>query len=782
MLLNQKDEDWQDTVLRIIEWSCQHWGGGYFIFIPTDGNRITPLFWSILDAYDPDYVYSYSKTLLDWKIAKPDKYNEWLDGQVQAFCRTNPDSDPAFTRQSYEDQAGHVSLDDFGIGTELKGELRQRLVPFHYEEHVVQGSVFAGAGPDHHLTSLTSLLLECDHPSTMTTIVPPEDNYLRLIVAAMAGSLGANFLEKLKTLGVSEKPLILDTSSSGILSGLALDQRVEEALTPSLPFWFSMLALGYYRRPGFEQWLAPCFVIVGNTLEDFCLFYSLSRLGGEAVWVPDAFVQDISCEGQGFPAGVFEKPTTSFLFSLVNKVSTRVCYERPNTKLVVTSASKQLSELTDVGKALSKLVGFEPHRFLGALLPTADISEFLESPRIVLEKDNYRSTVEPFIGGQTGGSFQTPRPKNFQHVHPHEHKWITEVVIERNKLPRVRQLGERAVLIRNYGTLNVRTGRDALAYFCPNIAYFGGDIDTVLVRPKLATVDALQLFSFLFQGGGRSLSLSEKGNFTQESIAKLGSLQDFAALLSDASTCSVFEKFLDPAPNKPGVFNEGVLLGDRRYLNFGAVEELTGDPKRAADLVDRMAECSVLYRGFVFKCERCRNADWYDVQDVSQTFECKRCRCAQVYQQSHWRQPLEPQWYFKLDEVVYQALKSGSATTILALDALRKKAKDTFDSIPEFEIRKSPDDPKPIMEIDFGCNLDGLIILGEAKKEGRLGRNEGEEDKKLENYKVAATAIRASQVVFATSDNHWAEATQTRVREAFEGTGIITVFLCKADM
>lgn len=86
------------------------------------------------------------------------------------------------------------------------------------------------------------------------------------------------------------------------------------------------------------------------------------------------------------------------------------------------------------------------------------------------------------------------------------------------------------------------------------------------------------------------------------------------------------------------------------------------------------------------------------------------------------------------------------------------------------------------MEIDFGCNIDGLIALGEAKKEGRLGRNSTEEDKKLENYKVAATTIRASQVVFATNDGNWAEQTEARARQVFANTGITPVFLCDADL
>jgi hypothetical protein len=156
VLLDNADEDWQDTVLRIVEWCCQHWGGRHFILIPTAGRRITPLFWSILDAYDPDYICSYYKTLVDWKIAKPAKYNEWLDIQVQGYSQAYPDSDAAAHRIGIEGQASRCRLSTFDVSTALKQELKQRLVPFHFEDNVILGAAAADTEPQYPLTALST--------------------------------------------------------------------------------------------------------------------------------------------------------------------------------------------------------------------------------------------------------------------------------------------------------------------------------------------------------------------------------------------------------------------------------------------------------------------------------------------------------------------------------------------------------------------------------------------------------------------------------------------------
>ncbi len=776
VLLDNADEDWQDTVLRTIEWSSQHWGGGYFILVPTNGSSITPLFWSILDAYDPDYICPYYRTLVDWKIAKPAKYNQWLDNQVQGFSRKYPDSDPAANRIGFEGQASHIRLSDFDISIELKRNLKQRLVPFHFEDNPILGAAAADTEPQYPLTGLTTVLANCEHPEQVKTLVPPDDSFLQLMVAAISGAFREDVLTKL---GLRRAPAIVDSACLSALPSLVLDQRLSNDVLSALPFELSMCGLGYYQKTYASRLLAPIFVVAGSSLEDFCLFYDFTRLREQTVWIPNEFLQGIPADGRWVHP---EEPRMSFLSRVMNNVSVQLRQKGQYAKLVLMNGSSRPDCLQEVGGLLSNLVHFEREDFARAFNIRSDVSEFVKEPRIVLERENFRTTAEPFVDGQGAGFFQTPQPRNFRYVNPRDHRWITEMAIAKYKTPRLVGLGERTVNLRNYSSNEIRAGKDGVAYFCPNNAYFGGEVESVLVRPKLAILDAHQLLSFLFEARGYFLTPSDKGGFTRESIAKMASLREFAETLRNPATNSVFEKFLDSSRNRPDVFDEGVCIGDRRYLDFQAVEKLTGESGKAAYLIDNMTKRGVFYRGFIFKCERCRNADWYDVEDVAQTFECQRCKRTQIYQRSHWKSPHEPQWYFKLDEIVYQALRSGCATTILALNALGKKTKDTFDFIPEFELRTSPNDAKPLMEIDFGCNIDGLIALGEAKKEGRLGRNSAEEDKKLENYKLAATTIRASQVVFATNCAHWAEQTEARARQVFESTGVTPVFLCDADL
>jgi hypothetical protein len=776
VLLDSADEDWHDTVLRAIEWCSQHWGGAYFILIPTDGNSITPLFWSVLDAYDPDYIYPYCKTLIDWKIAKPAKYDQWLDDQVQTFSQKYPDSDAAANRIAFAGQASQIRLNSFGISPDLEQDLKQRLVPFHFQGNVIQGSVAADAEPQYPLTSLATVLANSDHPGQVTTLIPPADILLTLATAAIAGLFRDNILEKL---GLARPLAIVDSDCLSVLPSLVLDQRISTDGSTALPFEFSMWGLGYYQKTYVSELMAPIFVVAGSSLEDFCLFYDLSRLRGQTAWVPKEFLVGIPTDGQW---AHFERPTTSFLSKVMGNISSQIRRRGQYAKLVLVNGSGQPESLPEVAAALSNLVYFEREEFVKAFSIPNDVSDFVRSPRIVLERENFRSTAEPFVDGRSAGQFQTPLPRNFRYVNPRDHRWITEIAIDKCKTPRLEGLGERSIEVKNYSSNEIRTGKDGVAFLCPNNAYFGGEVESVLVRPKLAILDAHQLFGVLFEARGYFLTLCDKGGFTKETIAKMASLPELAETLRNPSTNSVLEKFLDLSQNKPEVFDEGVRIGDRRYLDFRAVEKLMGGREKAASVIDSMTNRGFFYRGFIFKCERCRNADWYDIEDVAQSFECQRCKHTQIYQKIHWRYPDEPQWYFKLEEVMFQALRSGCATTILALNALEKRAKDTFDFIPEFEIRRSPNDEKPLMEIDFACNLDGAVLLGEAKKEGRLGHNAAEEEKKLENDKVAATAIRASQVVFATNAEQWAEQTEARARRAFASTSITPVFLCGADL
>jgi hypothetical protein len=275
---------------------------------------------------------------------------------------------------------------------------------------------------------------------------------------------------------------------------------------------------------------------------------------------------------------------------------------------------------------------------------------------------------------------------------------------------------------------------------------------------------------------GISVSPSDKGRFTQETIAKLGSLQRAATCLRTKPIRDVFLKFLDRSPNKKGVFDDGALLkNDRRYLDFIAIQKCGANEKVATELIAEMVRAGVFKRGFLFRCEKCLQADWYDVATVTNTFACKRCGTSQSYTQRHWLHPEEPRFFYMLDEIVYQALLNGCAVTIIALDHLRQRSKHSFLFTSEVEL-KAVGNSKSI-EIDLAAVVDGTFTLGEAKTEGRLGADATEEEKNIRKYGTLAQDLSAEHLLFATIDDKWTAATMERAERILQQYDVEPEFL-----
>ena len=107
--LDREDPDWMQSCLRIIEYTTQIWGGWYSFIVPTDGKRVSEQFWKLLEAFDPDYVYTHSKSLVDIKASRPGECNSWIQRQVEEFVSKHPgESDPEMTRQFIERDLGAI--------------------------------------------------------------------------------------------------------------------------------------------------------------------------------------------------------------------------------------------------------------------------------------------------------------------------------------------------------------------------------------------------------------------------------------------------------------------------------------------------------------------------------------------------------------------------------------------------------------------------------------------------------------------------------------------------
>ena len=149
VLMDAADPDWQETCRRIIECLSSLWGGRYSLIVPTDGKTIPPLFWQLLETYDPDYIVYYHKTARDIMLARPDEYRRMRDTYARSvlgdaeISRLELDQreegflDAAFGAlghpevskaefDRWEESFLDAAFGTFGISLELENEIKRR--------------------------------------------------------------------------------------------------------------------------------------------------------------------------------------------------------------------------------------------------------------------------------------------------------------------------------------------------------------------------------------------------------------------------------------------------------------------------------------------------------------------------------------------------------------------------------------------------------------------------------------------------------------------------------
>jgi hypothetical protein len=253
-----------------------------------------------------------------------------------------------------------------------------------------------------------------------------------------------------------------------------------------------------------------------------------------------------------------------------------------------------------------------------------------------------------------------------------------------------------------------------------------------------------------------TIRYSDKGNYFVDTLRRFGSLDEAGAFIKAPSTRSILEKFLSKANSDDG---EVIYLTNdqRAYLNFGAFCLSVGDETRAATLVDELVGKQILERGYILQCERCRLSSWYSLNTLTSTFTCTRCSFSQQFTLAHWKQPVEPYWYYRLAETVYQFYLNNSHLTAQTLYKLKSESRQAFHYAPEIDLIGFPG-PGAKRELDIACVLDGQIVIGECKTEPLQGR----EVSKFESL-LRKLGKSPSRVVFATTHQYVSDEFISRI-------------------
>jgi len=747
-------QDWQACALNIIEGFSRVWGGAYFIIIPTDGQTISDAFWRILLAYDPDYL--------------------WLSPRI-----------PEAPRGSY------LALSD-----DLQQELKLKLAPFHYQNRVIQGHARTNLEPQYPYTDLLTILPHCEHPSVMGEVSALE-SVPSLWTASLTGRASPGYKEALEKIGIGCRALDYSSGLSELFDLAAKNIKGELGVDDAgFPFAFSLTQLGFFRSIKFPYHREAILVVVGETVEDFCLYYCLARLRGKVMWLLPSWLpaaesddtdetDDYAVWSTQTPIGCFARSVSSLTDDGGQESSTFLMSTSLDTGQLATVRNGLDQSWYDLSIEEGLPVGDDPLPTEQSTPPTlaASLEWLLRHPFKIYESRNAEKIVSRhFIGENMAGLFEPPLPRNFSYIHHYDHRWITEFSVVNNHLPRHPSLGEEVVRHSFLGTLGARIGKEGAAFFCPHSSYVGGDIEQVLIKPAIHLPNCFSIFQRLMKGLNYDSQISDKGRFAADTIIKFGSISSLAHFFTTSSRRAVLEKYLDNKSPGPDVKDEGLVLQTdrRRYLDMAAVAKIMRGDKAAADLIDSLIGKAVLHRGLILKCEFCRSTDWFSVAELTDEFRCRRCNRAQVYRQFHALSRPEPVWYYKLDEMVFKGLANGMVVPLLALYQFERRA-DSFMFSPDIELL-DPASGKQLFELDICCVPDGELTIGEAKRSNRLGKTAREEREEVGKYYDLARRAGATQVVFATYDEQWRDETARMITERFSDSLIKVILWTRNDL
>jgi len=758
------------------------WGGGYNLIIPTDGVTIDPDFWFILEQFSPDHIYYYKPSLADIKSIDPEQWEKILQGKTKKYLKINELSDDYedTMRSELEKSATKTPISDFKLTDCLEKQLIRKLNPFHFKNRIQGGGITLGREVGYPFVDLVHVLPQIIGRNMLFQAHGEIDLSIidDLVVYSSIGYIPETYRQKMERAGVRINGLVYSPEAQSALVDLIFHHA--DQITS---FGASMLNLeSYYPIAARLEWEDSVVLILGDSLKDFCFYFSLSRLRPEVYWMPyppESQYTDTPSEWRIF----YQR---GLLMELKKRMTQKKAY--------LVSKSLEEQEILEDKERLVEFNNKFPLSIPGledGLLIERDVTKLLPYVFRAFEKNNNANSYrDQFVNGEGINFINTPLPKSLEKLNLEHHRWITELRIERYDLPTLPFLGELTVQDSYnpdiYSTQNVRVSKYGICYFCPSPFYsIDKDINTALRDLKLHLLEPFELFSEIFKYFGLYIGYSDKGNYQREATEKLGSLEALANICKQEHHRNLFDLYLDKTESKEGGHTKGVILNSRRYLNLVAIENVIGE--RDPDTLNVLLEKGVLHRGFVFKCERCRNADWYRISEVTDTFQCRRCATIQSYLSGHLclqhpEQRVEPEWFYKLDELFYQGWDNDMYVPILTLAKLQKDAKSSFLYIPEIGYDKEPNFAKPQMELDICAVCDGEIVLGECKKPDRLGKNASEEKKNIGKYLAIAEKIGAKKLIFSTFQENWTEAMIDNVHELLDSSEICPVFLTRSEL
>lgn len=519
------------------------------------------------------------------------------------------------------------------------------------------------------------------------------------------------------------------------VSSLALDQ-----MSPSpaiLPCLIQQRHLAFMFKTRDDWYGTPAVIIVGDSVRDFCLYWTLRAIRSGVYWAP--------------AEGLTNWPSLAEQFRML--VTFRIPREHHSTSLI--SLTVPEPALAEVGNRVGP--GPDQARVVApVVIPILEIDRLL--PGLMVEQVMYSMRTDSlfFVRNISSTQLSTASIGKIVVARPAQLPVFYEVTVPDHRVPARRQYNRR--LEPEFG-LGSRASREGWSYNPIRALTFGYDTwETAQVGVRLRLHDAVDecLTAIPSELTPR---LSAPGQYLVRTFSLFDGPLEAAAFLTRPPVARLLDAYRRTKKNRSNDHVPGEILNSRRYLDFhdlGVATGLDGDPLRS--LLEELVRRHMLRRGFAFKCPVCRWAAFYPLGTFNDEFECRQCSRKTRWQLKDARQSEAPELFYGLDEIVYRMAETDGHAVLRAFTWISDGV-SSFMAAPGVNV-DWPDQADP-WEFDAVLLLDGRVGLVEVKNAKAV------EQRQLNRYQSMAERLNADQVFFVSTKG-WDVATTTRIKQLRE--------------
>lgn len=772
LLVPFANDNWQLRARRCIEELTWTWGGIADLLIPLDANAMIPdAFWPLLELFDPDWLACYYPTWRSWQMASPTEFEKYVATETEKWVKAHGGEAAQFRAMAFgDDDLRHPLVGPLEPEGWFAKRIRRRLSTYRRGDHLVAIGITADTPPHDPLSEMSALVEDNAFVPTIEASSLPDS--AQLLLASRLGAIPPAYEARLRERSARFLTAKAEPRHLAPLLQLAWRGHVDlgdwhmhraafrEEEPPEDPWWtdfeyaskspfgLTMAGTGWTFNMRDRRSEAPFVVVTGDTLADFCLAYSLGRLYGNAPWLPTELLNGDE---------LFD--TTARALGRELRYAAR-----QDRRLLVTSCSVSDNDLDALRPKLEAKALYLHGEELRRVAPS-DIP--LVSPGRLYWIENLEEIRhEALIDGEMAGLVDTPVARLHPGASPDALLWQVDARVGDITWPARSAVSPILGTGSAFDRDRIRASTGGTSYFSHSRGYIpgGARLEQRLARPKLRVPTAEELFDALLDEGGLRGEDSEAGRFTRGALRLFGSFDNFAAAFKSPTSNAVLDTFRSKKMSglDPGDYVQRL---DRRFLSFeDFVRATNADRSALRRLVDDYVERRILWRGLTLECSECRYVGWYRLEDLGQSFTCTRCRASTMLTRHVWGESDEPTWQYELDELVYQAVLNDARAPVLALDRIRDGSAD-FLFAPERNIYEK-DSGTLVAEIDLLVVRHGRVILGEAKTVDRLSDGVVGEERVARRLFSVADRVGADELVLATTQPRWSEATRDSVRKA----------------